>query len=177
VRGTPYRAWAWYDRDGRNVLLTTRVIKKVENDVLHDGELLIYHFRASGPTVTPPVRVNHEGSAVCEVDGGLEFALPSAVVFDADGDGVMEASIGWWQFCRGDVGPAHVGLAVLTAGKVYLLDGQGVPRQPSEAAQRANLFPPPGEIPAVTPTLTPEELEWPPEVLDAALETFSRLFR
>lgn len=177
VRGTPFRAWAWDDRDGRNILLTTRVITREGNGLMRDGELLIYHFRASGPRVTSPLVITHEGSAVCEVDGGLEFLFPPVVVSDADGDGVLEGTIGWWHSCRGEVGPANVGLAVLSGGMVYRLDGEGVPREPSEAAQQANILPRPEEIPAATATGTPAEDDWPPQLLAPALETFTRLFR
>ncbi len=171
VVGRAVEAWTWTDRNGRNLLLTTRSVDKAEGEIVRAATLRVYHVgrldTAPKQLLTP---LRDSGEAGCDVDFALDFVPGSIAVTDTDRDGYGEASVGWASLCSGDPQPLRVKLALLTEGTYYILRGQG---------QRAADPPPPPGITFPKASFTPNlpAPRWPAGSYQQTVRLFRTLFR
>jgi hypothetical protein len=179
VTGKPEDARSWIDANGRNVLLLTRQVTHRRPDGSTDGATLrvVHAAHVEGKavvlrTLVDPGEVSDTKAGTCEFEYGLDFAKGSVTVADSDGDGLGEASVGWWSQCRSDPGPRTLKLALLENGRYYILRGAGLLH-----ADRAALAPElAGLIPTATFTPDPIRSRWPKGSYDAVVGLFRTLY-
>ncbi len=171
VVGKAVEAWTWKDRNGRNLLLTTRSVDKTEGEVVRAATLRVYHVgrldTAPEQLLTP---LRDSGEPGCDVEFALDFVPDSIAVTDTDRDGYGEASVGWASLCAGDPQPSRIKLALLTEKTYYILRGRG---------QRAADPPPPPGITFPKASFTPNlpASRWPEGTYEQTVALFRTLFR
>jgi len=171
VAGDPVRAWRWTDANGVNLLLTTSQVTSHYTDTTGVNGITLRVVQAARLDSTPTVlrRLVDAGVGPCENDYTFQFTNDLVAFTDRNADGVLEATIGWWEMCRGDIGPATVKLGVLTGGNWFVLRGVGFPDQRPAASY--------GTFPALTFTPSPAAPGWPRGSYAPTVELFRQLYR
>jgi hypothetical protein len=148
-------AWRWTDKNGRNLLVTTRE-KSGGNQTLR----VIHVARLDKTPKTLRVMVD-PNLPNCKGGGGAAgFTKNSVQVRDLDKDNVAEVLVGWSARCGGTDAASIVKLAVLSNGDKYILRGEGVV----------------GGHGGKAPAPDPASKSWPKPYLKAANTEFKDLF-
>lgn len=154
--GEIHNAWTWTDRNGLNLLaLTSTGRRQLVLKVTH-----LAHLDAQ-PSTLREMRDPQSCRRQERLDAG--FAQGSVQVSDLDGDGIAEATVGWYASCD-DTQQATVKLALISNGDKYILRGQGFVGEP-----------PPG-VPAATFQPEPESSAWPATFYDTTVSVFHNVF-
>jgi hypothetical protein len=171
VVGAPREAWQWTDGNGTNVLLLTVQVtgRRTDGGATDAATLRVVHAARLDTAPTVLRRLADAGSGPCTTDYGFDFTPGSVTVGDQDHDGVGEATVGWWERCRGDVGPATVKLGVLTRGDWFVLRGQGfVGPRPTTLD---------GALASASFAASPAAPAWPAGAYRSTVALFHRLYR
>jgi hypothetical protein len=114
-------AWRWSDKNGRNLLATTRE-KSGANQTLR-----VVHVTRLDKTPKTARVMTDPGLPGCRSGSGTAgFTKNSVQVRDLDKDSVAEILVGWFARCGGSDAESTVKLALLSNGEKYILRGQGV---------------------------------------------------
>ncbi|HST83302.1 MAG TPA: hypothetical protein VLL08_16315 [Kineosporiaceae bacterium] len=120
--GSIVEAWAWNDKNGRNLVVTSidaaggnrRTLRVVHlADLDRDPRTLRVMTDPNLPTN-------------CKGTGTAAFTTGALIVRDLDSNNVAEVISGWTSRCGGKENPSQVRLALITNGDKYILRGQGV---------------------------------------------------
>jgi hypothetical protein len=170
VRGKAEEAWSWTDANGRNVVVLSRDVTEEDAGVVQAATLYVTHAAGRNGKFEQLRRLYDPGTRDCDTNFGIGFVKGSVAVNDRDGNGIGEASVGWWASCRGDPGPYLIKLALLSEGEYFNLRGEG---------QVAADPPLPGGIEVEKATFRPDPAEdrWPRGTYAETVELFGRLFR
>jgi hypothetical protein len=170
TRGQPVEAWTWTDTNGRNLFLTTKLVRKTEGGAVRAATLYAYH--AAGLDDRPRLlrTLQDPGTPDCPVEFALDFAPGSVAVADTDGDGYGEATVGYAALCAGDPSPRTVKLALVTEGTYFILRGRGL------LASDPDL---PAGVPYSGVTFRPNlpASRWPAGTYERTVALFRTLFR
>jgi hypothetical protein len=147
-------AWGWTDKNGRNLLATTRE-RRGANATLR----VVHVARLDKSPKTLRVMTDPDLPGCRGGSGAAGFTKNSVQVRDLDNDSVSEVLVGWFARCGGSGAESTVKLALLSNGEKYILRGEGViggsggSQAPEPAAK-----------------------EWPKPYLKAANEAFKNLY-
>jgi hypothetical protein len=114
-------AWRWSDKNGRNLLATTRE-KSGANQTLR----VVHVARLDGEPKTLRVMTDPGLPGCRGGSGSAGFTKNSVQVRDLDKDSVAEVLVGWFARCGDSDAESTVKLALLSNGEKYILRGQGV---------------------------------------------------
>ena len=146
-------AWRWSDKNGRNLLATTRE-KSGANQTLR-----VVHVARLDKTPKTLRVMTDPGLPGCRSGAGATgFTKNSVQVRDLDKDSVAEVLVGWFSRCGGSEAESTVKLALLSNGDKYILRGQGVVGSGGSQAPE------------------PAAKSWPKAYLKAANAEFKKLY-
>lgn len=169
VQGDLAAAIRWTDRLGTNDLVLTEAKQSTTTDgaLFTTGTQRVYHVvtDAAGKA-TVLARYEDPGAGPCALDFGIGVVQESLGVTDVDGNGIGEATAGWWRQCRGDLGPINLTLALVSNGSVHILEGSGALRSQMPTAQGKDAI----------PTPDPAAQDWTPGTLAAATDVWNRIY-
>jgi len=114
-------AWGWSDKNGQNLLATTR-----ERSGANQTLRVIHVARLDKSPKTLRVMVDPGLPGCRSGSGSAGFTKNSVQVRDLDKDSVAEILVGWFARCGGPDAESTVKLALLSDGEKYILRGQGV---------------------------------------------------
>jgi hypothetical protein len=152
--GSIVEAWAWNDKNGRNLVVTS--IDAVGGNrrtlrVVHLADL-------NGNPRTLRVMTDPNLPTNCQGTGTAAFTTGALIVRDLDNNNVAEVISGWTSRCGGKENPSQVRLALITNGDKYILRGQGVL----------------GKVGTFTPA--PRASQWPDNYLNLLGKQYRKLY-
>lgn len=119
--GSIVEAWGWTDKNGRNLVVTSRAGRK------GNRSLRVTHLAGldGDPRVLRVLR-DPNLPANCRRVGFAGFTAKSLIVRDLDSNNVAEVLVGWSSRCGGKAASSVIKLALITNGDKYIVRGQGV---------------------------------------------------
>jgi hypothetical protein len=120
-KGEVVGAWRWSDRNGRNLLATTR-----ERSGANQTLRVIHVARLDKDPKSLRVMIDPGLPGCGNGAGAAAFTKNSVRVRDLDKNGVAEVLVGWFSRCGSASAESTVKLALLSNGDKYILRGEGV---------------------------------------------------
>ncbi|KAA0946085.1 MULTISPECIES: M949_RS01915 family surface polysaccharide biosynthesis protein [unclassified Pseudomonas] len=127
VRGKQVAAYAWSDRQGRNLLvLAEQQASERDDDGTQSASVYAAQYLLDGDR---PRRLwmLYDDVQHCEFDAGLHFDSAATKVTDLLGDGITQATVGYSRMCTSDVSP-HEFKLIMHIGKSQKYGLRGVDR-------------------------------------------------
>jgi hypothetical protein len=154
--GKAQLAMSWTDRNGENVVLTSRkdaATTDGNGTTWRTANLRIVHVAHLDSKPVVLRTMNDPSGAPCEFDLTNDVAGDYAIAGDLNGDGYAELSVSWSSSCLSEADRSVAKTALLSNGHKYIVRGLGWPGGEPDG---------PGDWPAARITSTePAAGQWP----------------